>query len=627
MNYLSAENISKNYSERWLFKDLNFGINRGQRVGLVGVNGTGKTTLLRILAGEVQPDSGSVSTRNGILVGYLSQNPVFQDEEASVQDALFSGTNDTLDAIREYEAVMENPDVDHDVMQRAMDRMTDLNAWDYEQKVKQILGKLGIHDLHKQIKFLSGGQRKRVAMARMLITEPDLLILDEPTNHLDLDTIEWLENLLSTQQQTLLMVTHDRYFLDKVATEIAELDGGQVYSYKGNYAYFLEKKAEREEMAGAEVDKARNLMRKELEWMRRQPKARGTKSKSRIDAFYETKEKAAGKASGPGLELSVKTTRQGGKIMEVSHISKSFGGKKLIDDFSYVFKKQDRIGIIGPNGMGKSTLLNMLTGKLEPDSGEIDRGQTTVFGYYTQTELTFKEDQRVIDIVKEVAEVVETAKGETISASQFLQHFQFPPAQQYTMVGKLSGGEKRRLQLLRVLIKNPNFLILDEPTNDLDIITLNILEDFLLNFGGCLLIVSHDRYFMDQLIDHAFVFEGNGKIRNFPGNYTDYREWLKEQDKTVSVSDEKPKAAVAAAPKADLPTETKRKASYKEKQEYEQLEKEIDELETKRDQLTGELNSGGLDHEQLASKAAEIEKISKQIDQKSERWLELADLM
>ncbi|HSI90193.1 MAG TPA: ATP-binding cassette domain-containing protein, partial [Adhaeribacter sp.] len=398
------------------------------------------------------------------------------------------------------------------------------------------------------------------------------------------------------------------------------------FSYKGNYAYFLEKKAEREEIEGVEVDKARNLMRKELEWMRRQPKARGTKSKSRIDAFYETKDKAAGKAQGPGLELSVKTTRQGGKIMEVKHISKSFGGKKLIDDFSYVFKKQDRIGIIGPNGMGKSTLLNMLTGKLEPDSGEIDRGQTTVFGYYTQTELTFKEDQRVIDIVKEVAEVVETAKGETISASQFLQHFQFPPAQQYTMVGKLSGGEKRRLQLLRVLIKNPNFLILDEPTNDLDIITLNILEDFLLNFGGCLLIVSHDRYFMDQLIDHAFVFEGNGKIRNFPGNYTDYREWLKEQDKTVSISEEKPKTSAAAAPKAE-PITNKRKASFKEKQEYEQLEKEIDELETKRDQLTGELNSGGLDHEQLASKAAEIEKIGKQIDQKSERWLELAELM
>ncbi|MFC5271960.1 ABC-F family ATP-binding cassette domain-containing protein [Adhaeribacter terreus] len=629
MNYLSAENISKSYSDRWLFKDLNFGINRGQRIGLVGVNGTGKSTLLRILAGEIVPDSGSVSTRNGILVGYLSQNPVFLDEEASVQDALFAGTNETLDAIREYEAVMENPDVDHDVLQRAMDRMTDLNAWDYEQKVKQILGKLGIHDLHKQIKHLSGGQRKRVAMARMLITEPDLIILDEPTNHLDLDTIEWLENLLSTQNQTLLMVTHDRYFLDKVATEIAELDQGQVYSYKGNYAYFLEKKAEREEMAGAEVDKARNLMRKELEWMRRQPKARGTKSKSRIDAFYETKEKAAGKASGPGLDLSVKTTRQGNKVLEVKHISKSFGGRKLIDDFSYVFKKQDRIGIIGPNGMGKSTFLNMLTGALTPDSGEIEKGETTVFGYYTQTELTFKEDQRVIDIVKEVAEVVETAKGEVISASQFLQHFQFAPSQQYTMVGKLSGGEKRRLQLLRVLIKNPNFLILDEPTNDLDIITLNILEDFLLNFGGCLLIVSHDRYFMDQLIDHAFVFEGNGKIRNFPGNYTDYREWLKEQeksDKTVVIPEEKPKAAPAAAPKAE-PLTQKRKPSFKEKQEYEQLEKEIDELETKRDQLTGELNSGGLDHTQLAATAAEIEKIGKQIDQKSERWLELADLM
>jgi ATP-binding cassette subfamily F protein uup len=626
MNYLSAENISKNYSDRWLFKDLNFGINRGQRVGLVGVNGTGKTTLLRILAGEVMPDSGSVSTRNGILVGYLSQNPVFTDENQTVQEALFSGTNDTLNAIREYEAAMSDPNVDHDVLQNAMDLMTDLNAWDYEQKVKQILGKLGLPDLSRTINVLSGGQRKRVAMARMLITEPDLLILDEPTNHLDLDTIEWLENLLSTQQQTLLMVTHDRYFLDKVATEIAELDQGQVFSYKGNYAYFLEKKAERAEIEGAEVDKARNLMRKELEWMRRQPKARGTKSKSRVDAFYETKDKAAGRAQGPALELSVKTTRQGGKILEVDHIKKAFGNKTVIKDFSYVFKKQDRIGIIGQNGMGKSTLLNILTEKLQPDSGILEKGATTVFGYYTQNELTFREDQRVIDIVKEVAEVVETGKGETISASQFLQHFQFPPAQQYTMVSKLSGGEKRRLQLLRVLIKNPNFLILDEPTNDLDIITLNILEDFLLNFGGCLLIVSHDRYFMDQLIDHAFIFEGNGKIRNFPGNYTDYREWLKEQDKTVSNTSEKPKAIISAAPTAE-PLEKKRKASFKEKQEYEQLEKEIDELEVRKEMLVGELNSGALDHAKIAETAAEIAKIGKQVDKKSERWLELADLM
>ncbi len=625
MNYLSAENISKNYSDRWLFKELNFGINRGQRVGLVGINGTGKTTLLRILAGEIQPDSGSVSTRNGILVGYLSQNPVFADEDATVQEALFSGTNDTLNAIRDYEEAVADDDVDHDVLQAAMDRMTDLNAWDYEQKVKQILGKLGIHDFTRQIKVLSGGQRKRVAMARMLITEPDLLILDEPTNHLDLDTIEWLENLLSTQQQTLLMVTHDRYFLDKVATEIAELDQGQIYTYKGNYGYFLEKKAEREEMAGAEVDKARNLMRKELEWMRRQPKARGTKSKSRIDAFYETKEKAAGKAQGPNLELSVKTTRQGGKILEVEHISKAFNGKKVLDDFSYVFKKGDRIGVIGPNGMGKSTLLNILTGKLQPDSGTVEKGQTTVFGYYTQTELTFKEDQRVIDIVKEVAEVVETANGDVISASQFLQHFQFAPSQQYTMVGKLSGGEKRRLQLLRVLIKNPNFLILDEPTNDLDIITLNILEDFLLNFGGCLLIVSHDRYFMDQLIEHAFIFEGHGKVRNFNGNYTDYREWLKEQEKTGSSQPEKAMKP-ASAPTSE-PSEKKRKASFKEKQEYEQLEKDIEKLELRKEVLEAEMINGNLDHQKITEAGAELKRINNELDAKGERWLELGEII
>jgi ATP-binding cassette subfamily F protein uup len=530
MNFLSAENISKSFGERWLFKNLNFGLSQGQRVALVGVNGSGKTTLLNVLASKLPPDEGSVSVRKEVTIGFLGQNPEF-DEELTVQQTIFSGQGEVLDVIREYEVAISHPDTSSEKMQHVMERMDELQAWDYEVKVKQILSKLGIQNLDQQIKHLSGGQRKRVAMARVLIEEPSMLILDEPTNHLDLDTIEWLEGLLSTQNTTLLMVTHDRYFLDKVANEIAELDDGQLYTYKGNYSYFVEKKASREEMAVAETEKARNLMRKELDWIRRQPKARGTKAKYRVDAFEELKEKAAKKRAAPQMELSVKTTRQGGKIIEVEKISKSFGDKKVVDSFSYVFKKKDRIGVVGPNGAGKSTFLNMLTGKLQPDSGTIDAGQTTVFGYYTQDELTFKDDQRVIDIVKEIAEVVEMANGEVITASQFLQHFQFPPAQQYTFVSKLSGGEKRRLQLLRVLIKNPNFLILDEPTNDLDIITLNILEDFLLNFGGCMLMVSHDRYFMDRLVDHLFVFEGEGKIRNFPGNYTDYREWLKEQEK------------------------------------------------------------------------------------------------
>jgi len=623
MNYLSAENISKSFGERWLFKNLNFGISQGQRVALVGVNGSGKTTLLNVLSGKMPPDEGSVSVRKGITIGYLGQNPEL-DEELTIQQTIFSGQSEVVELVRAYEAALENLNTTAEHMQQLMERMEELQAWDFEVKVKQVLSKLGIHHLDTQIKHLSGGQRKRVAMARVLIEEPSMLILDEPTNHLDLDTIEWLEGLLGTQNTTLLMVTHDRYFLDRVATEVAELDNGEIYTYKGNYSYFIEKKAEREEMSAAETEKARNLMRKELDWIRRQPKARGTKAKYRVDAFEELKEKAAKKITGPALELSVKTTRQGGKIIEVDHLTKSFGDKKIVDDFTYVFKKKDRIGIVGPNGAGKSTFLNMLTGQLQPDSGTIDAGQTTVFGYYTQGELTFKDDQRVIDIVKEIAEVVEMANGEVITASQFLQHFQFAPAQQYTFVSKLSGGEKRRLQLLRVLIKNPNFLILDEPTNDLDIITLNILEDFLLNFGGCLLIVSHDRYFMDRLVEHLFVFEGEGEIRNFPGNYSEYRMWQKEQEQEEAIR-------IAAAPVAEKRPEQpsdKRKATYAEKKEYEELEKEIAQLETRRTALIETMNTGATtDHGQLAASASELKSINQQLEEKELRWLELAELM
>ncbi|SFH19962.1 ABC-F family ATP-binding cassette domain-containing protein [Pontibacter chinhatensis] len=629
MNFLSAENISKSFGDRWLFKNLSFGISQGQRVVLVGVNGSGKTTLLNVLAGKLPPDEGSVSVRKEISIGYLGQNPEF-DEELTVQQTIFAMQNETLQLIKEYEAAIANPNTGDEKMQKLMERMDELQAWDFEVKVKQILSKLGITNLDAKVKHLSGGQRKRVAMARVLIEEPDMLILDEPTNHLDLDTIEWLEGMLSTQNTTLLMVTHDRYFLDKVANEIAELENGEIYTYKGNYSYFLEKKAEREQSAAAETEKARNLMRKELDWIRRQPKARGTKAKYRVDAFEELKEKAAKKTAGPQLELSVKTTRQGGKIIEVEHISKSFGEKKIVDDFSYVFKKKDRIGVVGPNGAGKSTFLNMLTGKLQPDSGIIEAGQTTVFGYYTQDELEYKEDQRVIDIVKEIAEVVEMANGEVITASQFLQHFQFAPPQQYTFVSKLSGGEKRRLQLLRVLIKNPNFLILDEPTNDLDIITLNILEDFLLNFGGCLIIVSHDRYFMDRLVEHLFVFEGEGKIRNFAGNYSDYREWQKEQEKQDKLQQDEAKAATPApvAEKKPEQPNNKRKATYNEKKEYEQLEKEIARLETRKAEIIDTMNNGGVtDHEALHALAAELESINEQLEEKEFRWLELAELM
>ncbi|MFB9862366.1 ABC-F family ATP-binding cassette domain-containing protein [Rufibacter immobilis] len=632
MNYLSADSISKSFGDRWLFQNLTFGINRGQRVALIGANGAGKTTLLQILAGTMPPDNGTVSLRKGLRVGYLWQQPEFP-AGATVQEAIFSGQSEVLDAIRDYEACIADPNTSDSKMQRVMERMETLHAWEYEVRTKQILGRLGIQNLEAKVEHLSGGQKKRVAMARVLIEEPDLLILDEPTNHLDLETIEWFENLLTTEQTTLLMVTHDRYFLDQVANEIAELDRGQLYTYKGNYSYYVEKKAEQEEANAAEIGKARQLMKKELEWMRRQPKARGTKSKSRIDSFYDIKDKASQKDTRTQLELSVKSTRQGNQILEIDHLSKRFGEKVVLDDFSYVFRKKDRVGIVGPNGAGKTTFLNMLTGRLAPDSGEIIAGQTTVFGYYTQSELTFNEDQRVIDVVKEVAEVVETGNGEVITASQFLQHFQFPPAQQYTFVSKLSGGEKRRLQLLRVLIKNPNFLILDEPTNDLDIQTLNILEDFLLNFGGSLLIVSHDRYFMDRLVEHLFVFEENGYLRDFPGNYTDYREWAKErenlkaQEETKAATKPVPAAVAPPSPTPSQDTTPKRKASFKEKQEYERLEKEIEELEAEKESVTLEMNSGDASHTRLAELAQRIQEINHAVETKTERWLELAEII
>ena len=637
MNLLSAENISKNYADRWLFKDLNFGLQLGQRVAFVGINGTGKTTLLRILAGLETPDTGLVSTRKGIRVTYLGQQPVF-DESLSVEETIFASQNDTLKAIQEYEHVINDADHKADDLQRVLERMDALNAWDYEAQVQQILGRLGILGelLTRNVSQLSGGQRKRVALARVLIEEPDVLLLDEPTNHLDLATIEWLENRLSSPTLTLLMVTHDRYFLDKVANEIVELDKGTMYRYQGNYAYFVEKKADREMRETVEVEKARQLFKKELDWMRRMPQARGTKQKARIDAFYVTKEKASTNLNKQQIELSVKTTRQGGKIIEAHHLSKQFGDLTVLDDFNYVFKKKDRIGLVGPNGVGKSTLMNMLTGRLAPDSGTLEVGQNTVFGYYTQTELEFDPSQRVIDIVKEVAEVVELASGDVLTASQFLNLFLFPPAQQYTLVSKLSGGEKRRLQLLRVLIKNPNFLILDEPTNDLDLATLNILEDFLLHFTGCLLIVSHDRYFLDHLAEHLFVLEPGGAVLNFPGNYTDYREYLEEREAEAAIEAEE-KAAKAARAAAKLaapvavstavaPSPAKRRASFAEKKEYEQLEKAMTTLEAEKEEITARLNGGSGSPQDFAAWGARLQAVEKELGEREERWLELAEL-
>ncbi len=625
MNYLSAENISKAFSDRWLFRNVTFGIARGEKVALVGANGSGKSTLLSILAGLLPPDDGRVSVRKEVTVGFLNQSPSF-DEESTIMDTLFASGHPALKAIQLYEKALEHPE-DTAGMEKAIIQMDALKAWDFETQVKQILGKLGIGELDRQVKKLSGGQRKRVALARVLIEEPDLLILDEPTNHLDLDAIEWLEGRLAASTQTLILVTHDRYFLDRVSTDIIELDQVQLHRYKGNYSYFLEKKAERQASQAAETEKARNLLRKELDWMRRQPRARGTKAKYRVDAFYDLQDKAKGPGSDGKLELSVKTTRVGNKILQLDGVKKFFGVQPIVKDFTYTFLRGDRLGIVGKNGVGKTTFLNLITGKLPPDSGTIDKGDTITFGYYTQDDLVFREEQRVIDIVQEIAEVVQMANGQTVTASQFLQLFRFPPAVQYSMVSKLSGGERRRLQLLKVLIKNPNFLILDEPTNDLDLDTINVLEDFLENFPGCLIIVSHDRYFMDRLVDHLFVFEGAGQIRDFPGNYTDYREWLEEEELLRKEAAVKSTAASAVRPVATPVSTDKKKLSFKEKQEYERLEGEIDRLETRKKELVGKMNNGTVSHEELMQWSREIEGIEADINTRSDRWLELGEYL
>ncbi len=620
MNYLSAENISKSFGDKWLFKDLTIGLNRGDKVALIGANGTGKTTLMTILAGITPLDQGVVSIRKDIRVGYLDQAPDF-DPQFPVMEVLFSGNNPVALAVKEYEQALLLDDEKR--LTKAIERVDSLQGWDFEARVKEILGKLGVPDVEAKIGTLSGGQRKRVALAKVLIESPDLLILDEPTNHLDLSMVEWLENYLNTQNTTLLLVTHDRYFLDTVCNTIVELDNGNLYTYRGNYAYFLEKKAEREAVEAAEIDKARNLYRKELDWIRRQPKARGTKAKYRVDAFEDTKEKASQRRYDNQMELNVKSTRLGSKIVELQSIGKRFGDKTVVHNFLYTFKKGDRIGIVGKNGAGKSTLLNMITGALRPDNGQVVRGDTVQFGYYQQTDLEYKDGQRVVDWVKEVAEVIRLGTGQTVTASQYLQAFLFPPNKQGTLIEKLSGGEKRRLQLLRVLMAEPNFLILDEPTNDLDITTLNVLEEFLMNFPGCLIIVSHDRYFLDRLVDHLFVFEEGGNIRDFPGNYTDYRNFLAENN--VSKAESKNTAARPAPTPA--PSTTKRKASYKEQKEFESLEIEMAKLEQEKADYIEKLNGGSNNHQDITQWAQQIERINNSLEEKEMRWLELSELM
>ncbi len=618
MNYLSAESLSKSFNDRWLFKDLTLGISQGDKMALVGENGTGKSTLLKILTGQIPQDGGVVSIRDGIKFGYLTQQPNV-DGNLSVKEIIFDKNNKVASVVKDYEECIHDPNATPERMQHLLELMEEYKALDYDAKVQTITSKLGVVDLDQKFDELSGGQRKRVFLAQMLLSEPDLIIMDEPTNHLDLEAIEWLESYLSGQLITLLMVTHDRYFLDNVANEIIELDRGKLYRYDGNYAYFLEKKSEREEMLKTEVSKARQLMKKELEWMRKQPRARGTKAKYRIEAFYEIQDKASQNIKRDKLELDIQEARQGGKVMELHHVSKSYGVNKMVDDFSYVFKKKDRIGIVGKNGVGKSTFMDLLTGATKCDKGEIISGVTTKIGYFTQEVEDLNPAHRVIEEVKEIAEYITMADGTQLSASKFLETFLFPAEKQYNMVEKLSGGEKKRLQLLKILVKNPNFLVLDEPTNDFDIDTLNVLEDFLEKFNGCLLLVSHDRYFMDHLVDQLFIFEGDGKIRPFNGNYSDYRTWVEEEEEANS----KP---VAAKPVKEEVASDKKKLSFKEKQELDQLQPEIQKLEKAKEERTSQLNSGISDHQQLQKLSEEIKKLDEKIDVKTLRWLELSEL-
>lgn len=616
--YISAENLGHSFHDNWLFKNLTIGINRGRRVALVGVNGAGKSTLLKILSGSLKPTEGKVAQARDLNVGYLEQDPYFK-EAVTISDYIFHADNIQQQLIRRYEELLENDPENMKEMDKVMEEMSEIDAWEYEYKIKTILGRLDIHHLNQHISTLSGGQKKRLALAKLLIEDPEIYILDEPTNHLDIDTIEWLEKLLTEGSKTILMVTHDRYFLDNVCNEILEIDRGKIIPYVGNYGYYLEKKAEREASDEATFQKNSNLLRKELEWMRRQPKARGTKSKSRIDAFYDLESKTKDRGAKENVELSVKVSRQGNKIMEMHSISKGFNGNTYIKKFSYTFKKGDRIGLAGKNGSGKSTLLNLITGGLLPDSGEIVKGETTVIGYFNQAGLSFKEDERVIDIVKNVAEFITMADGKLISASALLTLFLFPPAKQYGMVSKLSGGEKKRLHLMSILIKNPNFLILDEPTNDLDIDTLNVLEEFLTNFPGILIMVSHDRYLLDKLTDQLFIMEGEGNVLIYNGNYSSYRIELEESKQANKKAASAPVPVQAEAPK-------KAKLSFKEEKEFEGLEKEIADIEDKLRETTEALNTINIDPKELTKLTDKIAYLNKQLDAKSARWIELGEL-
>ena len=620
MSILATEKVSHSFHDRWLFSDLHFALQKGNRVALVGINGTGKSTLLKILAEQIVPNSGKVVKERGVKIGFLSQEPEFGELD-TINDFIYSADNEQQQLIKKYEDLLNNEPIDQDKLAEISDQLSALEAWEYEYNIKTILNRLQITNFNQRISSLSGGQKKRLSLAKLLIDDPDVYILDEPTNHLDIETIEWLEKLLTTGSKSVLLVTHDRYFLDQVCTEIRELDQGNLYTYKGNYTYFLEKKAEREAIDAIAVEKSQNLLRKELEWMRRQPQARGTKSKARIEAFYDLEEKSKGIKQKEQVQLSVKMSRQGSKILELEKVSKSFSGHIIIQNFSYVFKKGDRIGLAGKNGSGKSTFLNLITQSIQPDKGTIVIGETTKYGYYKQEGLHFKEDDRVIDIVKQVADYIEMANGDIITASQLLTLFLFPPEKQHGFINKLSGGEKKRLQLMRILMANPNFLILDEPSNDLDIDTLNVLEEFLENYTGVLVIVSHDRYLIDKLTDQLFIFEDQGNIRIYNGNYADYKT---EQLELARIEKDNSKNIDKPLSQPEKKETEKKKLSYKELREYESLESEIQELENSITEKTAMLQQVS-DHEKITSIALEIQNLQKDLDSKSERWIVLAE--
>lgn len=634
MHYVTVEGLTKSYGAGPLFKEISFHIEEGDKIALVALNGHGKSTLLRILCGQESPDSGTVWIHKGVTVVMLEQQSIFKPGE-SILENIFAQDHPILKAIREYELLSEEEEPDVDRFTEAIEKMDELNAWHFDTKVKQILGKLNIHHLDQHVSTLSGGQQKRVALAKVLIDigfehRHTLLIMDEPTNHLDVSMIEWLENYLDQENVTLLLVTHDRYFLDSVCNEIMEIDQQQLYIYKGNYENYLEKKATRDEMDKASVEKARNTYRKELEWMRKQPKARTTKSKSRQDAFYDVKERATARLETQQLELNMKMTRLGGKILELKKVYKAYGNLVILKGFDYTFAKGERIGIVGKNGVGKSTFVNMLLGLEQADSGKINVGETIVFGNYDQRGLIVKEDMRVIEFVKNIAENFPLADGSKVSAAQFLELFLFTPEKQYTYISKLSGGEKRRLHLLSILFRNPNFLVLDEPTNDLDLPTLGILEDFLQSYPGCVIIVSHDRYFMDKIVDHLFVFEGAGEVRDFPGNYSQYREWDKERGEKEKEDKKNPppvevKAPVQEKVVAAPPTAPARKMSFKEKRELELLEKEIADLEAEKKSIDSQLAGGTIPYDQLEPLSRRVGEVIRLLDEKGMRWLELSE--